>query len=132
MKRVTVWGLLLAATLSLVAPAGAAAHVRTLGTRLWMTVDDTTVVRGERVTFFGRLRSDDPRCVRDLVIRITRKGQPFARARTNDRGRYRLTRAVVRGGAYRAVFVGSRFGSANEHDHRCAAATTDPLRIRIA
>lgn len=132
MKRATVFGLLLAAALTVVAPAGAAAHVRTLGTRLWMTVDDTTVVRGERMTFFGRLRGDDPRCMSDLVIRITRKDQPFARARTNDRGRYRLTRAVARGGAYRAVFAGSRFGPANGHDHRCAAATTDPLRIRIA
>ena len=130
MKRIVTWALALTLALGLFSPGVAQAHIKDINTRITIKASDTRISRGQRVTFSGALKAPNRRCIRSKRVTISRRGTVVARARTDNRGKYAVRKALRRGGRYRVTFGGFVFG-VHPHVHTCEPSA-DSVRIRIA
>lgn len=117
--------------LAIGAPNTALAHFD--DSRVSLNVSDRTVRPNQRIVFFGRLRNEHGRCVRNQLILLKRRGTGVvARDRTDGDGefRFRIDPRPNRGRYYARYRGKGRFGYNN--NHRCGADNSRTIRIRRA
>jgi len=114
---------------SLLLVSVASAHVNVSTTSLRLRVSDSTVQRGDRVTFNGRLSSDWAKCYQFRPVKLQKNGTTIASKKTDANGKVRWTR-LIRGTAnWNLKFSGRRWGK-HPHRHVCKASTSKVIQVQ--
>ena len=109
MKRTFVT--LIACVLLLATPTSVLATSWSASTHLRLTADSSRTYAGGLVTFTIRLRSARNRCVASQPVKWFRNGAYRRTYTTNDRGRVRVRLRMHTSAAFRAKYLGRRWGS---------------------
>jgi hypothetical protein len=89
------------------------------------------VKRGTRVTFFGRVRSEQPSCYKYELVELIRIGSGVVSSDiTNGSGEYSMRLRVRRTGRYLARVTGTASG-VHPNRHVCYGAKSNLVTVRV-
>jgi len=129
-KRTFLRAIAITMMLTLLAPAGAEAHVKTFRTTVVFAASDTTVSKGDQVRFGARAKAKKKKCRSRRTVKLVRNGTVLAVKRTNRPGYAFFSKKLQKGGKFWVVVTRKRFG-AHPHRHICPSMVSKKIRIRV-
>ena len=122
----------LAVTLMVVAlsSAPAQAHERTESTRITIHASKTSVERGKKVTFDGKLKSDWSKCYSWQKVSLFKGNTKVATKTTNKSGYYKFTVKPKATKTWKVKFKGRSWGT-HPHAHVCLASSSKGIKVRV-
>jgi hypothetical protein len=121
----------LAATLVLtLLLSGSALAVTTYTTSLTIKASSTSIHKGQKVVFKGKLKSSFAKCRKFSDVTLYRKGVAVATKTTNKKGAYKFVQHPKKTGTYQVKFAG-KTGGVHPSQWACKASKSKKIQVRV-
>src|SRR3954464_6855092 len=115
---------------SLLFATPASAHVRTANTSLKLSVSDSKVKQGTKVTWTIKLKSPWSKCIANQPVRWYKKGTFKKNRTTNANGILTFTKKMNHTGTFQAKYQGRKWGK-HPHKHTCKPSVSNKVKVKV-